>query len=211
MGRGALEGPLNVLGRELRGQAEWSPWSQGVQALWGGGTGLAGLGEDEAGSKCGRARQGPGGSWALEGLRGPGRRRRADNVRAWGGLDVDGETPESDQNQGLKRPPPPGLGPPSPGRATAQGPQLHMEPTYSGSPRQTVVSFHAEHTPILQWHRFLSLSTLGTRLVRKWELLSTQPFLRRGRSGSLGSVRRDGEDLLFLKLQVFEIKEWKTS
>lgn len=49
---------------------------------------------------------------------------------------MDGETPESDQNQGLK-----GLvaawplGPaPPPGRATAQGPQLHMEPTHSGSP-----------------------------------------------------------------------------
>lgn len=57
-----------------------------MQALWGGGKGLAGLGEDEAEQVRQGARQGPGGSWAQKAFKGQaadGQRTTSGHGEAW--------------------------------------------------------------------------------------------------------------------------------
>lgn len=117
---------------------------------------------------------------------------------------MDGETPESDQNQGLK-----GLvaawplGPAPPRGEHSAGPQLHMEPTHSGSPVTDTRISRRTHTPILYLAPFpRRCLRLAPRLVQKVELLF-HPALPPQGGPDHWVVSADGEDLLFLKLQVY--------
>lgn len=99
---------------------------------------------------------------------------------------MDGETPESDQNQGLKglvAAWTPGAGPK--GQPLPRGEPQHRARSSTWNPRTLGLrdrhmhftqNIHADTLPGTVSP---SLSTLGTRLVRKWNFFSTQPFLRR--------------------------------
>ena len=176
---------------------------RGAGRLGSGRTRWAGAG---GGSTAG-GKRGPGGSWAPK--RDFQARPPTDSGQCpgTGPPGRGGDTAGSDQNQGLK-----GfvdacsLGgakrPALPQEATAQGPPLGVGRTHCGSPRQAH-TLHAEHARRYSTRHPFPVAINGRHeLGQKVELLF-HPALAPQGGPDHWVVSVDGEDLLFLKLQVY--------